>query len=334
MRLHVIDGTFELFRAHYSRRPTRSAPDGMDVKGTLGVVSSLLGLLADPEEAVTHIAVAFDNPIESFRNELFAGYKTGAGMDPALVAQMDLVEEAVATIGIVVWSMDEYEADDALATAAKRWGDGVDQVRIMTPDKDLGQSVVGQRIVQVDRMRRKVIDADGVREKNGVDPECIPDWLALVGDTADGIPGVPGFGAKTAAAPPQPLWLRGRDSTLCLRLARRRPRRPAAGEDAERASRGSGAVSTLGDARRRRAARATVGGFGMAGRRPRGVRRAHGTSGRHRYAAEALAVARTGSEGGQNGFPAPIAKPDSGVLRRRQANARPFRASESQLRCQ
>ena len=200
MRLHVIDGTFELFRAHYSRRPTRSAPDGMDVKGTLGVVSSLLGLLADPEEAVTHIAVAFDNPIESFRNKLFAGYKTGAGMDPALVAQMDLVEEAVAAIGIVVWSMDEYEADDALATAAKRWGDGVDQVRIMTPDKDLGQSVVGQRIVQVDRMRRKVIDADGVREKNGVDPECIPDWLALVGDTADGIPGVPGFGAKTAAA--------------------------------------------------------------------------------------------------------------------------------------
>lgn len=200
MRLHVIDGTYELFRAHYSRRPTRVAPDGMDVKGTLGVVSSLLGLLADPEEAVTHIAVAFDNPIESFRNELFDGYKTGAGMDPALVAQMDLVEEATAAIGVVVWSMDRWEADDALATAAKRWGDGVDQVRIMTPDKDLGQSVVGQRIVQVDRMRRKVIDADGVREKNGVDPECIPDWLALVGDTADGIPGVPGFGAKTAAA--------------------------------------------------------------------------------------------------------------------------------------
>lgn len=199
MRLHVIDGTYELFRAHYSRRPTRIAPDGMDVKGTLGVVSSLLGLLADPEEAVTHIAVAFDNPIESFRNDLFDGYKTGAGMDPALVAQMDLVEEATAALGIVVWSMDTHEADDALGTAALRWGDGVDQVRIMTPDKDLGQVVVGNRIVQVDRMRRKVIDADGVRQKNGVDPECIPDWLALVGDTADGIPGVPGFGAKTAA---------------------------------------------------------------------------------------------------------------------------------------
>ncbi len=199
MRLHVIDGTYELFRAHYSRRPTRIAPDGMDVKGTLGVVSSLLGLLADPEEAVTHIAVAFDNPIESFRNDLFDGYKTGAGMDRALVAQMDLVEEATAALGIVVWSMDTHEADDALGTAALRWGDGVDQVRIMTPDKDLGQVVVGNRIVQVDRMRRKVIDADGVRQKNGVDPECIPDWLALVGDTADGIPGVPGFGAKTAA---------------------------------------------------------------------------------------------------------------------------------------
>lgn len=199
MRLHVIDGTYELFRAHYSRRPTRVAPDGMDVKGTLGVVSSLLGLLADPEEAVTHIAVAFDNPIESFRNDLFDGYKTGAGMDPALVAQMDLVEEATAALGIVVWSMDTHEADDALGTAARRWGDGVDQVRIMTPDKDLGQVVVGNRIVQVDRMRRKVIDADGVRQKNGVDPDCIPDWLALVGDTADGIPGVPGFGAKTAA---------------------------------------------------------------------------------------------------------------------------------------
>ena len=199
MRLHVIDGTYELFRAHYSRRPTRLAPDGMDVKGTLGVVSSLLGLLADPEEAVTHIAVAFDNPIESFRNDLFDGYKTGAGMDPALVAQIDLVEEATSALGIVVWSMDTHEADDALGTAARRWGDGVDQVRIMTPDKDLGQVVVGNRIVQVDRMRRKVIDADGVRQKNGVDPECIPDWLALVGDGADGIPGVPGFGAKTAA---------------------------------------------------------------------------------------------------------------------------------------
>ena len=200
MRLHVIDGTFELFRAHYSKRPGRFAPDGMDVKGTVGVVSSLIGLLDDPDEQVTHIAVAFDNPIESFRNEEFAGYKSGEGMEPAIVAQFDLVEEAVAAIGVTVWSMDRYEADDALATAAKRWRDEVAQVRIMTPDKDLGQCVTGNRVVQVDRMRRRVIDEDGVVAKNGVPPASIPDWLALVGDTADGIPGVPGFGAKTAAA--------------------------------------------------------------------------------------------------------------------------------------
>ena len=200
MRLHVIDGTFELFRAHYSKRPGRFAPDGMDVKGTVGVVSSLIGLLDDPDEQVTHIAVAFDNPIESFRNEEFAGYKSGEGMEPAIVAQFDLVEDAVAAIGVTVWSMDRYEADDALATAAKRWRDEVAQVRIMTPDKDLGQCVTGNRVVQVDRMRRRVIDEDGVVAKNGVPPASIPDWLALVGDTADGIPGVPGFGAKTAAA--------------------------------------------------------------------------------------------------------------------------------------
>ncbi len=199
MRLHVIDGTFELFRAHYSKRPGRFAPDGMDVKGTVGVVSSLIGLLDDPDEQVTHIAVAFDNPIESFRNEEFAGYKSGEGMEPAIVAQFDLVEDAVAALGVTVWSMDRYEADDALATAAKRWRDQVAQVRIMTPDKDLGQCVTGNRVVQVDRMRRRIIDEDGVVAKNGVPPASIPDWLALVGDTADGIPGVPGFGAKTAA---------------------------------------------------------------------------------------------------------------------------------------
>lgn len=200
MRLHVIDGTFELFRAHYSKRPGRFAPDGMDVKGTVGVLSSLIGLLDDPDEQVTHIAVAFDNPIESFRNEEFDGYKSGEGMEPAIVAQFDLVEEAVTALGVTVWSMDRYEADDAMATAAMRWRDQVAQVRIMTPDKDLGQCVTGNRVVQVDRMRRRVIDEDGVVAKNGVPPTSIPDWLALVGDTADGIPGIPGFGAKTAAA--------------------------------------------------------------------------------------------------------------------------------------
>lgn len=198
-RLHVIDGTYELYRAHYSKRPSKVAPDGLDVKGTAGVVSSLLGLLSDRHEAVTHIAVAFDNPIESFRNKMFAGYKTGEGMEPALVAQMDLVEEAVAAIGIVVWSMDEFEADDALATAARKYLDDVGQIRIMTADKDLGQSVVGDRVIQVDRMRDRIINEQGVVARNGVAPRSIPDWLGLVGDTADGIPGLPGFGAKSAS---------------------------------------------------------------------------------------------------------------------------------------
>ncbi|MEM7078576.1 MAG: 5'-3' exonuclease H3TH domain-containing protein [Pseudomonadota bacterium] len=198
-RLHVVDGTYELYRAHYSKRPGKTAPDGLDVKATAGVMGSLLSLLADPAEAVTHLAVAFDNPIESFRNRMFDGYKTGEGMEGELVAQMDLVEEAVRALGIVVWSMNEFEADDALATAASIYAHEFDQVRIMTADKDLGQCVVGEHVVQVDRMRERVIDADGVRERNGVAPASIPDWLALVGDSADGIPGVPGFGAKTAA---------------------------------------------------------------------------------------------------------------------------------------
>ena len=200
MRLHLIDGTFELFRAHYSKRPDRVAPDGMDVKATVGVLSSLIGLLEDSDEQVTHLAVAFDNPVESFRNALFDGYKTSEGMDAAIVAQFNLVERAVAALGVAVWSMDRYEADDALATAAQRWRDQVAQVRILTPDKDLGQCVTGNRVVLVDRIRRRVVDEDGVWAKHGCAPASIPDWLALVGDTADGIPGVPGFGAKTAAA--------------------------------------------------------------------------------------------------------------------------------------
>ena len=200
MRLHLIDGTFELFRAHYSKRPARVAPDGMDVKATVGVVSSLLGLLNDPNEGVTHLAVAFDNPIESFRNELFSGYKSSEGMAQDIVAQFDLVEEAVAALGVTVWSMDRFEADDALASAARRWRDKVAEVRIMTPDKDLGQCVTGNRVVLVDRIRGRVLDEAVVREKHGCAPASIPDWLALVGDTADGIPGIPGFGAKTASA--------------------------------------------------------------------------------------------------------------------------------------
>ena len=200
MRLHLVDGTFELFRAHYAKRPPRVSPAGQDVKATVGVVTSLIGLLRAGDERVTHLAVAFDNPIESFRNDLFPGYKTGAGMAPELVAQFDLVEEAVAALGVTVWSMRRHEADDALATAAARWRDDVAEVRILTPDKDLGQCVTGNRVVQVDRIRRRVIDEDGVVARHGCAPASVPDWLALVGDAADGIPGVPGFGAKTAGA--------------------------------------------------------------------------------------------------------------------------------------
>ena len=198
MRLHLVDGTYELFRAHFSPRPGHAAPDGQDVKATAGVLSSLLALLHEEREAVTHLAVAFDNPIRSFRNDLFAGYKSEEGVPPELLAQFDLVEEAVAALGVRVWRMGDFEADDALCTAAARFAPEVEQVRVMTPDKDLGQCV-GPRVVQVDRMREKELDAEGVRAKLGVRPALVPDFLALVGDTADGIPGLPGWGEKGAA---------------------------------------------------------------------------------------------------------------------------------------
>jgi 5'-3' exonuclease len=199
VRLHLVDGTYELFRAHFSKRPGRVDPDGRDVKATVGLASSLLWLLEDPEEQVTHVAVAFDNPIESWRNDRFPGYKSSEGIDPALLAQFDDAEAAVAALGVTVWSMDTHEADDALATAAVRFADAVDQVRIMTPDKDLGQVVRDQRVVQVDRRRERTYDAEGVRDKLGVAPASVPDYLALVGDTADGIPGLAGFGARSTA---------------------------------------------------------------------------------------------------------------------------------------
>lgn len=199
MRLHLVDGTYELFRSHYSRRPPREAPDGRDVKATVGVLDALLALLEDDDEQVTHLGVAFDNPIESWRNDRFPGYKDSSGVDEAILAQFDLVERAVRTLGVTVWSMDTHEADDALATAAVRWADEVDQVRILTPDKDLGQVVDGDRVVQVDRMREREFDAAGVEDRLGVHPAAVPDYLALVGDTADGIPGLAGFGAKSTA---------------------------------------------------------------------------------------------------------------------------------------
>jgi 5'-3' exonuclease len=198
-RLHLVDGTYELFRAHYSGRPEHRAPSGMQLKATVGVVGSLLTLLRDPGEAVTHLAVAFDNPIRSFRNELFAAYKSDEGVEPELRAQFDAVEAAVRALGITVWSTADHEADDALATGAARFGGDVDQVRILTPDKDLGQCLRDDRVVQVDRQRARVIDERAFREARGFGPRSMPDFLALVGDSADGIPGLKGFGEKSAA---------------------------------------------------------------------------------------------------------------------------------------
>lgn len=199
MRLHLIDGTYELYRAHYAPRPGHADPSGRDAKATVGIVQSLLALLHDSDEAVTHVAVAFDNPISSFRNDLFPYYKSDAGVPPELRSQFDPAEDAVRAIGVTVWSMREYEADDALATGARRFRDEVEQVRILTPDKDLGQCLQGDRVVQVDRRQRKLIDESRFRAERGFGPQSMPDFLALAGDSADGFPGLPGFGKKTAS---------------------------------------------------------------------------------------------------------------------------------------
>ena len=193
MKVHLVDGTYELFRYHFSpgnRDPERGA--------TRGVVGSVLSLL---ESGATHVGVATDHIIESFRNDLWPGYKTGAGIDPNLKAQFPLLEDALMEAGICTWPMIELEADDALGAAARIAADDdrVEQVVICTPDKDLGQCV-GGKVIQWDRRQDKYFDVDGVRAKFGVDPESIPDYLALVGDSADGFPGLPGFGAKSAAA--------------------------------------------------------------------------------------------------------------------------------------
>ena len=197
MRLHLLDGTYELFRAFFGF-PPRLSPDGREVGATLGVIETTLSLLREP--GVTHIAVATDTVIESFRNDMFPGYKTSAGVDPNLLAQFPMIEEAFEILGVVCWGMVEYEADDAIATAALRWVEDVEQVVIATPDKDLTQCVIGDRIVTLNRRQQTIMNEDGVREKFGVSPESIPDYLALVGDTADGVPGLPGWGSKSASS--------------------------------------------------------------------------------------------------------------------------------------
>jgi 5'-3' exonuclease len=199
MKLYLVDGTYELFRHHFGA-PARTAPDGCAVGATLGLLRSLLMLVTTP--GITHVACAFDHLIESFRNDQYPGYKTGAGVDATLTAQFALAEEAVAALGLVVWPMVEFEADDALASATARFQHdaAVEQIVICSPDKDLAQLICGNRIVSWDRRRKLFLDEAGVVAKFGVRPPSIPDWLGLVGDAADGLPGIPGWGAQSAAA--------------------------------------------------------------------------------------------------------------------------------------
>ena len=198
MKVHLIDGTYELFRSWFGA-PESKSPTGQEVGATRGFLRSMAAMLRDAD--VTHIGCAFDHTVESFRNDLFEGYKTGEGLDPELFDQFPLVERASRALGFVTWPMVEFEADDALAAAAAKFRDapGVEQVVICSPDKDLCQCVRGNEVVTLDRRREIVLDEEGVRDKFGVSPESIPDYLALVGDAADGIPGIARWGAKSAS---------------------------------------------------------------------------------------------------------------------------------------
>lgn len=196
-KIHLVDGTYELFRNYYGAPPKKS-PDGREVGATLSLLRSLLVLL---NSGATHVACAFDTVIESFRNTLYEGYKTGEGMDPDLFSQFTLAEEAVSALGLTVWSMIDFEADDGIASGVAKFSKNksVEQIVICSPDKDLAQMVTGKRVVCWDRRRDIVLDEDGVVEKFGVKPESIPDYLGLVGDAADGYPGIPGWGSKSAS---------------------------------------------------------------------------------------------------------------------------------------
>jgi 5'-3' exonuclease len=199
MKLHLVDATFELFRAYFSR-PAERGPDGRPVNAVRGLLDSMLSLLREPD--VSRVGAATDHVIESWRNDVYPGYKSSAGMPEDLLAQFDDAERALAALGIPVWAMVEDEADDALATAVARFADDprVEQVVVCSVDKDLAQLVAGDRIVLRDRMRRITYDEAGVIAKFGVPPTSIADYLALVGDSSDGYPGLPGWGAKSAAA--------------------------------------------------------------------------------------------------------------------------------------
>ena len=200
MDVHLVDATYELFRAHYAPRPPVRGRDGILLSGVSGLVEQLLFLLR--EQDATHVGCATDRVIESFRNDLFPAYKSSLGMPPDLLAQFPIAEQAIEALGIVLWPMVEFEADDAIAAAAARFAADpeVERIVICTPDKDMAQCVVDERIVLRDRRRGITYDRAGVLEKWGVEPASIPDWLALVGDSSDGYPGLPRWGAKTAAA--------------------------------------------------------------------------------------------------------------------------------------
>ena len=197
-KVHLVDATFELFRAYFSPGSKHQAPDGREVGGVRRLLGSMCDLLS--KEGATHVACATDTVIRSFRNDLYAGYKTEEGVPEELLAQFPLAEEGLRALGLVVWGMVELEADDALAAGARRYAAEAEQVVICTPDKDMAQCVVDGRIVLLDRMRRKLYDEEAVRAKWGVAPASIPDWLALVGDSSDGYPGIPGWGEKSSAA--------------------------------------------------------------------------------------------------------------------------------------
>lgn len=232
MEVHLIDGTYELFRHYYAQPPAKDG-NGIEIGAVRGVIASLFHLV---QGGATHIGVATDHVIESFRNRLWPGYKTGEGIEPALLAQFPILEDAITALGVTLWPMVEFEADDALASAAHRYAAASERVVLLSPDKDLAQCVRGRRVVTHDRIRGLTYDEDGVRTKFGVGPESIPDLLALTGDTADGIPGIPGWGRKSAATvlaayphidaiPDDPAaWtvaVRGRDR-LAATLAERR----------------------------------------------------------------------------------------------------------------
>jgi len=200
VQVHLLDATYELFRAHFAPRPQAHDPQGNPINATVGLIESTLSLFRD--DGVTHLGCAADHVIESWRNRRYAGYKTGAGVAPELMRQFPIAEDALRALGVVVWPLVEWEADDGLGTGAARWADapGVERVVIMTPDKDMAQCVREDgRVVQYDRRKREFFDADGVRRRFGVSPASIPDFLALVGDSADGFPGIPGWGKQSAA---------------------------------------------------------------------------------------------------------------------------------------